>query len=58
LEDDLLGGLGGDASEVVGCVVPLLDDVSLVVELLAVDADLDSGSMVTTASSAEPGRRL
>ena len=40
LEDDLLGRLGGDAAEVVGRVVPLPDDVAVLVELLAVDADL------------------
>ncbi len=40
LEDHLLGGLGRDAPEVVGGVVPLADDVALFVELLAVDADL------------------
>ena len=40
LEDDLLGRLGGDATEVVGGVVPLADDVAVLVELLAVDADL------------------
>ena len=40
LEDDLLGRLGGDAAEVVGRVVPLVEDVAVLVELLAVDADL------------------
>ena len=40
LEDHLLGGLGGDAPEVLGGVVPLLDDVAVLVELLAVDPDL------------------
>ncbi len=40
LEDHLTGGLGGDAPEVVGSVVPLARHVALVVELLAVDADL------------------
>ena len=36
LQDDLLRGLGGDAAEVVGRVVPLADDVAVLVELLAV----------------------
>ena len=40
LGDDLAGGLGGDAAEVVGRVVPLARDVALLVQLLAVDADL------------------
>ena len=40
LEDDLLGRLGGDPAEVVGGVVPLADDVAVLVELLAVDPDL------------------
>ena len=40
LQDDLLRGLRGDAPEVVRGVVPLADDVAVLVELLAVDADL------------------
>ena len=40
LQDDLLGRLGGDPAEVVGRVVPLAGDVAVLVELLAVDADL------------------
>ena len=40
LEDDLLGRLGGDPPEVVGGVVPLADDVAVLVELLSVDPDL------------------
>ena len=40
LEDDLLGRLGRDAAEVVRRVVPFADDVAVLVELLAVDADL------------------
>jgi hypothetical protein len=40
LEDDLLGRLRGDAAEVVRRVVPLADDLAVLVELLAVDADL------------------
>ncbi len=40
LEDHLLGRLRGDAPEVVGGVVPLPDDLALLVELLAVDPDL------------------
>ena len=40
LQDDLLGGLGRDAPEVVRGVVPLPDDVAVLVELLAVDPDL------------------
>ena len=40
LQDDLLGRLGGDPPEVVGRVVPLPDDVAVLVELLAVDPDL------------------
>ena len=48
LEDDLLRGLRGDASEVVGCVVPLANDIAFLVELLrdhldlaGLDVDLD-----------------
>ncbi len=40
LEDDLLGRLGGDAAEVLRRVVPLPDDVAVLVELLAVDPDI------------------
>ncbi len=40
LEDDLLGRLGGDAAEVLGSVVPLPDHVAVLVELLAVDANV------------------
>ena len=40
LHDHLLGGLCGDAAEVLGGVVPLTHDVALDVELLAVDPDL------------------
>ena len=40
LEDDLLGRLRRDAAEVVRRVVPLADDLAVLVELLAVDADL------------------
>ena len=59
LQDDLLGRLRGDAPEVVRRVVPLADDVAVLVELLPVDRiSPESGSMVTTASSAASGRRL
>src|ERR1700730_12963763 len=40
LQDDLLGGLRGDAAEVVGGVVPFAGDVAVLVEFLAVDADV------------------
>ena len=40
LEDDLLGRLGGDAPEVLGRVLPLTDDVAVLVELLGVDVHL------------------
>ena len=40
LEDDLLGGLGGDAAEVGRGVVPLADDAAVLVELLGDDTDL------------------
>ena len=40
LQDDLLGRLGRDPAEVVGRVVPLADDVAVLVELLPVDPDL------------------
>ena len=40
LEDHLLGRLGGDATEVVGGVLPLPHDVAVLVELLGVDVDL------------------
>ena len=40
LEDDLLGCLSSDPSEVVRGVVPLADDIAVFVELLAVDTDL------------------
>ncbi len=40
LEDHLLGRLGRNAPEVIGRVVPLADDFAVLVELLAVDADL------------------
>jgi len=50
LQDDLLGGLGRDATEVVRGVVPLADDLALLVELLGdhldvtgLDVDLDEG---------------
>ena len=40
LQDDLLGGLRGDAPEVGGRVVPLAGDVAVLVELLRDHADL------------------
>ncbi len=40
LEDDLLRGLRRDAAEVAGRVVPLADDVALLVELLGDDLDV------------------
>ena len=40
LEDHLLGGLRGDATEVVGRVVPLARDVAVLVELLRDHLDL------------------
>ncbi len=40
LHDDLLGGRRGDATEVVRGVLPLVDDVAVLVELLAVHDDL------------------
>ena len=59
LEDDLLGRLCCDPAEVFGGVVPLAYDVAVLIELLPIDPDLpQSGSMVTTASSAAPGMRL
>src|SRR3712207_9113705 len=40
LEDHLLGGLRGDAPEVVGRVLPLAHDVAVLVELLGVHVHL------------------
>ena len=40
LHQDLLGGLGGDASEVLGCGVPLSRDVAVEVQFQSPDLDL------------------